>query len=138
MPNMQPFVSPPRTRLALLAVPMLLVLLLAACGGAKNTASSPVADAQTVNVTLSDFAITPSQTAFMTGRKYHFVVTNKGPSAHEFMALKPMDMAMGGAMSMDDMHKSALFYIDESQLPSGATKTIDYTFTTATALEFNC
>lgn len=122
---------------------LLVVVLLTACGGTKTGTSAPSPNARTVNVTLADFTIAASETTFTTGQTYHFVVANKGKTNHEFMTM-PMT-AMGGmnmgTVSMEKMDKMALFMIDASQLPPGATKTIDYTFQEPAGsgqLEFDC
>lgn len=75
-------------------------------------------------VTLTDFKVEPSQTGFVTGRRYRFIVTNRGAVNHEFMITPPM---MGG-MSMEKMHEMALLEIEEDELPPGTTKTIEYIF----------
>lgn len=144
-----------RFRLVLLrgALLALLLLVLAACGGSPSTGDmssmssmsgmsggSGGASAQVVNITLSDFKIASSQTTFKTGVPYHFVVTNssKSTTSHEFMIVKPMT---GDGMSMADMDKLALRRIDVSQLPPGARKSIDLTFTdpaSAGQLELAC
>jgi uncharacterized cupredoxin-like copper-binding protein len=90
-----------------------------------------------VNVTLSDFKIASTVSTFTAGTLYHFVVTNSGKTAHEFM-LMPSAMNMNG-MSMGDMDKMALVHIQ--QFNPGETKTIDYTFASSTAgshPEFAC
>jgi hypothetical protein len=81
---------------------VLAVALLAACGGGGNAASggSPVQ----VQVTLTDFKIDSSLTTFSVGVPYHFVVTNKGAVAHEFVIMPPEQGAQGS----------------ETQLPSTA------------------
>ncbi len=109
-------------------IALFLLLALAACGGTSNAPND-------VNVTLTDFHIQSSVTTFTSGTSYHFVVTNKGKVAHEFMI---MPMAMGN-MSMDEMHKTALTFIDT--VAPGETKTLDYTFAQASvgkSLEFSC
>ena len=131
----------------------LLLIALAACGGGSSsadmsgmsggsdgTSANSGAPAQTVNVTLSDFKVSAPQTTFKTGVPYHFAVTNSSKSTtnHEFMIVKPMT---GDGMTMDDMDKLALHRIDVSQLPPGARKSFDVTFTdsaTAGQLEFAC
>jgi uncharacterized cupredoxin-like copper-binding protein len=45
---------------------------------------TPVVGAVRVNVTLKDFSIASSVTQFRAGIPYYFVVTNVGPSVHEF------------------------------------------------------
>ena len=90
-----------------------------------------------MQVTLSEFKITSSVTAFAPGTSYHFVVTNNGKVAHEFMIM-PMGMNMQH-MSMDEMHKVALHMIDN--VAPGETKTFDYTFNQSIAgqnFEFAC
>src|SRR5260370_38237198 len=113
----------------------LLLLVLAACGGSTSSGDrsgtsggSGGASAQIVNITLSDFTIASSQTTFKTGVPYHFVVTtsSKSTTNHEFMIVKPMT---GNGMTMDDMDKMALHRIDVSQLPPGARRSFDPTFT---------
>lgn len=120
--------------LGLFAVLTLLILVLAACGGSTSTAPS---GPQEVQVTLSEFKIESSVTTFTPGTPYHFVVTNKGQAAHEFMIM-PRGMNMSG-MSMDDMHKRALHMIDS--VAPGETKTFDYTFASSMMgqnFEFAC
>jgi uncharacterized cupredoxin-like copper-binding protein len=136
-----------------------LVLALSACGSSSSSSGMPgmpgmshggqgtsgsgspaAGAARTVTVTLSDFKITSSQTAFVSGTTYHFVVTNSSKSTtnHEFMAMQPMN---GDHTDMGGMDKLALFSIDQSKLASGQTRTIDYTFTSAATvgqLEFAC
>jgi len=108
--------------------------------GTSGSSSPSSGAARTVTVTLSDFKITSSQTAFVTGTAYHFVVTNssKSTTSHELMAMKPMN---GDHVNMGAMDKMALFSIDQNKLAPGQTRTIDYTFTSAAAtsqLEFAC
>jgi len=71
----------------LLAMLSILVVVLAACGGTSTAPSG----SQEVQVTLSEYKITSSVTTFSPGTPYHFVVTNKGRIAHEFMMM-PMDI----------------------------------------------
>lgn len=119
-------------KLSLFAVLSMIMFVLAACG---NTSSG---NANQVNVTLSDFKVQSSQTTFMPGKTYHFVVTNDGNTNHEFMVLPPMSTGMNNMQQMD---KVALYYISSDQLPSKASKSFDYTFPSAAArqsLEFSC
>ncbi len=123
-----------RTGTVLAAVLGTLLLAFAACGGSSGSRGT------TVTVTLSDFKIAASQTTFKTGTSYHFVVTNSSKSStnHELLIIMPMS---GEGMTMDDMHKSALHYVDESKLPPGATQSFDYTFkdpASAGQLELAC
>lgn len=67
-------------------------------------------------VTLTDFKIEASQTEFVTGARYRFVVTNRGGVNHEFMITPPM---MGG-MSMEKMHEMALLFTVPAYVRGGA------------------
>ena len=116
-----------RSMLAIVAV--LLLAVLAACGGSGSS--------NQVNVSLSEFKIQSSQTTFTSGTTYHFVVTNNGKTNHEFMIAQPMS----SQMPMGEMDKMALYVIDQSQLPPGASKSFDYTFPSSQmqkSLEFAC
>ncbi len=112
---------------------VLVTFVLAACGGA-SASGNPVQ----VQVTLSDFKIDSSLTSFSAGVPYHFVVTNKGSVAHEFLIMPP---SQGITSSSDQIPSSAVAGIAAKDLPAGATKTLDYTFTQAAPagkLEFAC
>lgn len=102
------------------------------------------ASAETVTVTLGgptgEFTISTSQTTFRVGVPYHFVVTNSGVIPHEFLIL-PAGLAGGESQDTEQIHHVALATIDEESLPSGATVTIDVTFTDAAPMgetEFVC
>jgi len=129
-----------RLVLGLFLVPFL--LLLAACGssttpsGSKPDQTTPL-KSQTMQVTLSDNKVESSSTTFTAGMPYHFVVTNMGHVAHQF-AMMPMGMNMEH-MSVDEMHRSALFMYDS--VAPGETRTFDYTFASSSAgqsFEFAC
>lgn len=79
----------------------------------------------TVQVRETEYSIAASVTSFTPGTTYHFVVTNEGKTAHEFMILPKSEGSMGG-MPMGDMDTMALASI--SHLGPGETKTLDYTF----------
>lgn len=102
----------------------LLVLILAACAG--RTGSTPSsAKSQSVQVTATDFKIASSVTRFTAGTTYHFVVTNHGQTAHEFMIMPKSEGAMPG-MSMGDMDNMALAKVEN--IAPGQTVSLDYTF----------
>ncbi len=118
------------------------MLILAACGssttpsGTQQGQTTP-SGSQTVQVTLSDNKVDSSLTTFTAGMPYHFVVTNTGQVAHQFVML-PMGMGMEH-MSVDEMHHAALYMYDS--VAPGETRTFDYTFAMSTAgqsLEFAC
>ncbi len=110
---------------SLLAIGALfLMVLLAACGGTSGKTSGK-APTTTVQVTETEYHMNTSVTSFSSGITYHFIVTNAGKTAHEFMIMPRSEGSMGG-MTMGDMDHMALASI--SNLNPGETKTLDYTF----------
>lgn len=148
-------VSRRRSLLSLGILIPVLMLAVAACGstssndmsgmpgmshGGQSSGGTNGAPAGSITVTLSDFKIEASQTSFQAGKSYHFVVTNSGKSTanHELMLMIPMS---GDGMDMSEMDKMALYTIAAQDLPPGASKSFDYTFTKPAAageLEFAC
>ncbi len=126
--------------LGLFLVPFMLIL--AACGSSAAPSGSQQGQitpsgSQTVQVTLSDTKVDSSLTTFTAGMPYHFVVTNTGQVAHQFVMI-PMGMGME-QMSVDEMHHAALYMYDS--VAPGETRMFDYTFASSTAgqsLEFVC
>jgi uncharacterized cupredoxin-like copper-binding protein len=111
----------------ILAALVIFSTLLAACGPSGSGGSSQAVE---VKVTLTDFKVESSLTTFSVGTPYHFVITNNGSVAHEILIMAP-----GGDRSQ------ALLTVGEKDLQAGATKAVDYTFTTAAPdgkLEFAC
>ena len=93
-----------------------------------------------VDVTLSDFQITSSQTDFKAGQTYEFVISNEGAVNHEFMVMEPLAMDSMG-MTMEEMDAMALLMVEEDELTPGETKTVEYTFPASASgedLEFSC
>jgi uncharacterized cupredoxin-like copper-binding protein len=110
-----------------------LLLVLAACGASPTTNS-----ANSVQVTETEYSIASSQTSFLPGTTYHFVVTNHGMIAHEFMIMPKSEGSMSG-MPMNHMDTLAKAAIDT--INPGQTKTLDYTFPSSEANsspEFAC
>lgn len=114
-------------RLLIVFSVLLIIPLLAACGA--TTGSTPSATggqaSNTVQVTETEYKIDSSVTNFTPGTTYHFVVTNNGQTAHEFMIMPKSEGNMSG-MPMGNMDKMALVSIDN--ISPGETKTLDYTF----------
>jgi uncharacterized cupredoxin-like copper-binding protein len=108
---------------------LLLVLVLAACGGATGS-TSPSGSRTPVQVTETDFKIASSVRTFTPGTSYHFVVTNNGQTVHEFMIMPKAEGSMSD-MPMSHMDSMALAKVDN--IASGQTKTLDYTFPSSTA-----
>ncbi|SRR5579884_1720 len=128
-----------KQRFLFVASAFLLALTLAACGrtGEENTAPGGKT-ANAVQVTETDFKIASSVTSFSPGVTYHFVITNKGQTSHEFMIMPKSEGSMSG-MPMSNMDKMALASIDS--IAPGETKTLDYTFPATAANshpEFAC
>lgn len=119
-----------------------LLLVLAACGSSPTTSGSQQGQttpsgSQTVQVTLSDNNVTSSLTTFTAGMPYHFVVTNTGQVAHQFVMI-PMGMGMEH-MSVDKMQHAALYMYDS--VAPGESRMFDYTFAQSAAgqsLQFAC
>jgi uncharacterized cupredoxin-like copper-binding protein len=118
------------------------ILVLAACGsntapsGSQQGQTTP-SGTQTVQVTLSDNKVDSSLTTFTAGMPYHFVITNTGQVAHQFVMI-PMGMGMEH-MSVDEMHHAALYMYDS--VAPGESRMFDYTFAASTAgqsLQFAC
>ena len=110
-----------------LSVALLVVTAFAvsACGGTSaSSAKKPVE----VQVTLTEFKIDSSVTDFTLGTPYHFVITNKGSVAHDWMIIPQGE---------PDVSK-ALIKVLDTDLQPGKTVTRDFTFTQAGNLEFAC
>jgi uncharacterized cupredoxin-like copper-binding protein len=98
---------------------------LSACGGASTQATKKPVDVQ---VTLTEFKIESSVTDFTVGTPYHFIITNKGALAHDWMI-----MPRGGQDAA-----TALAQVTDAQLQPNKTVTYDFTFTQPGDLEFAC
>ena len=146
-------------RLAAKAALLALVLLLAACSelptaqnkpAAQSTADmpgmggdtitfahideTPTVGAVTVDVTLVDFKIYSTVTTFKVGVPYYFVVTNRGPSVHEF-AIFP-DKPDGSPLPMDVQYVHRLIEIE--QVAPGSTIKLNFVFSSAGRDEIAC
>ena len=95
---------------------------------------TPTVGATTVDVTLVDFKIYSTVTTFKAGVPYYFVVTNRGPSVHEF-AIFP-DKPDGSALPMDVQYVHRLIEIE--QVAPGSTIKLNYVFPTAGRDEIAC
>jgi len=118
---------------------LFLMVILAACGGnissdgmdGMNMGGTPAshttgsAAGVVVQVRETEYTITSSLIRFSVGISYHFVVTNTGSAAHEFL-LMPKSMGTMSGMSMAQMDRMALALIET--IAPGETKTVDYTF----------
>lgn len=111
-------------------------VLLTSCTQADLTqrggASTVAPNAQEVDVTLSEYKITSSVTAFEESESYHFIITNAGKQAHEFIVQLEPDSASRDAsiQTLGDI---------ESVAP-GSTKTMDLSLPstfTGNQLEFS-
>ncbi|MDA0350599.1 MAG: hypothetical protein O3A10_00120 [Chloroflexi bacterium] len=111
-----------------------LVGLTAACSDSESstpaattaaTEAATNAETRTVNVTVTEFGIESSMTAFQAGVPYHFVVKNDGVVPHELMIVQPMEPGM---MSMEEMDEMAIAVIEEDDLVAGQMHEFDITF----------
>src|SRR5260370_6203011 len=93
-----------------------MIIPLSACGQTAST--------KDVQITLTDYKIASSITTFSQDIPYHFTIINKGLQQHELMIVSPI---ISDKMSMDDMDKIAVAHV--SNVNSGDTTTLDYTFT---------
>jgi uncharacterized cupredoxin-like copper-binding protein len=140
----------------LLFVLAMTMLLTAACGSSAPAATqfpaqpsateAPVQSAVTdpapatgtqVDITLVDNKIESSLTTFQVGVPYTFVIKNTGRHAHNFNISTPASKAG----SLENALATALLSVDQNQLGSGASVTVEYTFpdsAVGTPLEFSC
>jgi uncharacterized cupredoxin-like copper-binding protein len=115
-------------------------LLLAACGGGAAPAAATQAGtpaATDVQITLTDFHIQSSMTVFKVDVPYHFIITNDGAVAHEFLIIPPTE----GPVPNEEALKMALTGVQSENLQPSETATLDYTFlepAPAGTLEFAC
>ena len=100
-------------------------LALSACGGTPAQAAKKPVDVQ---ITLTEFKIESSVTDFTVGTPYHFVITNKGALAHDWMIMP----------SGEQDEDKALVKVEDTDLQPNMTVTRDFTFTQAGSLEFAC
>lgn len=123
----------------------------AAVAGDVNTAgdASTAGDADRtpidVQVTVGEYAISPTLTTFQTGVPYRFVITNKGLLAHEFRIMPRGDtaamIAMAGAsggMTGTHSHPGELVSIAADQLPPGGHIEVKAVFLTPGDFEIGC
>ena len=82
--------------------------------------------AVTVNVRAGEYFFKSDMTTFKVGVPYHFIVHNIGAIPHELMIVQPI---MAGMMSMDAMDSMAVGHIEDADLQTGQTSTLDLTFT---------
>jgi uncharacterized cupredoxin-like copper-binding protein len=115
-------------RFMLVIVPLVALLVLTGCAGVTSTSQgaqpTTPSQAQVAHITLSDSGISADRSTFSAGMSYHFVVTNTGQVAYQFM------MGSGGwkghHMPMGWGHQMTLY--QSYQIAPGATQTFDYTF----------
>ena len=98
---------------------------LSACGSPPAQATKKPVDVQ---ITLTEFKIESSVTDFTVGTPYHFVITNKGALAHDWMIIS----------SGEQDEDKALVKVEDTDLQPNMTVTRDVTFTQAGSLEFAC
>lgn len=113
------------------------------------SAPAPVAAAPgtpiDVEVTVGEYAITPTLTTFQTGVPYRFIVTNKGLLAHQFRIMPRGDTAemiaqigAGAQMAADHHHPGELVSMTAEQLPPGGSAEIKAVFLAPGDYEITC
>ena len=110
-----------------LSVTLVVVVAFAvsACGSPPAQAAKKPVDVQ---ITLTEFKIESSVTDFTVGTPYHFVITNKGTLAHDWMIMP----------SGEQDEDKALVKVEDTDLQPNMTVTRDFTFAQAGNLEFAC
>jgi predicted lipoprotein with Yx(FWY)xxD motif/uncharacterized cupredoxin-like copper-binding protein len=94
--------------------------------------ASPAADMNTpaaageIQITEMEFAIVSSTTTFKVGETYTFNITNEGEFTHEFVITQAGAMGEDGALA------------EAENIESGASATLEFTFTEAGAYQFAC
>ena len=102
----------------------------AAAAAAPVAAATPEAGATTVAITLVDMKISAAQTTFTAGRPYTFVITNQGRSVHEFVIEQRGDV--------DKPLQEGGQQAEASNIASGQTATLTWTFPAPGAYKFSC
>ena len=127
---------------ALSIILALSLLILSGCvrdtTATQNVGSPTASEPNQVQIDETDFKIASSITTFTPGTTYHFIVTNNGRIAHEFMILPKSTGSMSG-MSMDAMDKMALAKAEN--IAPNQKVTLEYTFARSAAgshPEFAC
>jgi hypothetical protein len=112
-----------KLQLSLVGSLVTLLLLVSACGESdKVPLPKPI---YPVHINETDSNVDSPVKSFSPDRIYHFIVTNKGKTAHGFMIVptsddNPQEVPTG------DLHRIALASIDT--INPGETKTLDYAF----------
>lgn len=102
--------------------------LAVACGGAERQPPADHDGVREVEVLMTDFRFTLSDTVFVAGETYRFILRNGGFEAHEW-AVVPR-----GAVDEEDL----LIEVEEDELPPGATHVLEYTFSEPGEYDFAC
>src|SRR5947209_5977946 len=120
------------TRLSFIILLLSMVFVIAACGSGSTTSSSSSSNTgpKDVHINESEYTVTSDVSIFTPGIPYHFVVTNTGKVAHEFMIM-PSSMGSMNGTSMSAMDKMALVAIDT--INPGESKSLTYTFASSAA-----
>ncbi|MEO8084516.1 MAG: hypothetical protein ABI780_11890 [Ardenticatenales bacterium] len=110
-------------------------------GDAGDAGRAPI----DVQVTVGEYAISPTLTTFQTGVPYRFLITNKGLLAHEFRIMPRGDTAAmiamvgaNGGMTGTHTHPGELVSIAAEQLPPGGQTEVKAVFLTPGDFEIGC
>jgi predicted lipoprotein with Yx(FWY)xxD motif/uncharacterized cupredoxin-like copper-binding protein len=91
------------------------------------------AAAGNVDITEMEFAIVSSEMTFKVGETYTFNITNNGEFTHEFVITPNGAMGDDQALMSDEGAEAAVHNIE-----SGASATLEFTFTEAGTYQFAC
>lgn len=117
---------------SLLAVSIFIAisLLISACGLSSNPDGTI-----NVRVSLTDYGIDSSVTAFEASKTYRFTIKNDGAVPHEFVIAEPLDEHSDEGHADDGhgddskmVHESLIVEVGEDELPPGATVVVEVTF----------
>jgi uncharacterized cupredoxin-like copper-binding protein len=102
-------------------------------------------DVEEIAVELTEFGIQVPVTSFRTGQAYRFVIANTGVLSHELRILpfgssaEMLEMGDGGHMDMGDhQHGGELLLAGGSDLPAGASYSVEHVFRQPGEFELAC
>lgn len=102
-----------------------------------RVAAADWSKAQTVEVTLSDYAFTPGALTFEAGKPYRLLLRNQGSSTHTFTSLG-FFQAIAAQKLVSATGEDALPYIEKIEVPSGGSKELTFVPVRAGSYPLEC